>query len=106
MAQFQAIDQFSLLPCPFCGGVDLEFFESLCDTDEFGYGVEVCCVCGASGAAGATEAIAAQRWNQRVPDSKPHSKGKDLLKLATGWAGDDLRSCIEAVEQNKSESEF
>ena len=34
------------------------------------------------------------------------SKGKDLLKFAGAWVGDDLKECLQAVYDNRTEAEF
>lgn len=55
------------LPCPFCGGLDLEPMEQIMETGGIlGYGLTVYCDCGAQGAVAETEQEAIALWNTRT----------------------------------------
>lgn len=66
MSQFKPIDQFSPLPCPFCGSKNLDFYEAPHEEGNCGYGVEVNCECGACGGGELDEEAAIKKWNTRT----------------------------------------
>lgn len=58
-----------------------------------------------------TRAIKPVTTSSTIPtkDGKPilhGSKGKDLLKFAGTWQGDDFEECLQLVYENRSPAEF
>lgn len=52
------------LPCPFCGGLEVEIIEEL--LPDRSYGLAVYCECGAQGAVAEEENQAIALWNTRI----------------------------------------
>lgn len=67
------------LPCPFCGGLDLEVMEQILETGGcLGYGLTVYCDCGVQGAVAETEEEAISLWNTRADANRSTSEKAEL----------------------------
>lgn len=86
----------NLLPCPFCGGLDLEVMEQILETDGvLGYGLTVYCNCGVQGAVAETDAEAIALWNKRF---SPGTRTSDKLPFTCFPLELAVKRIIERLE--------